>query len=87
MMDHLSSHKDRAAREAIEAAGAFVLALPPYSPGLNPIEKTWSKIKAFLCEAKARCFEDLVGAMAEAPQCVTESDIRSWFRSCGHNIT
>ena len=87
VMDNLSSHKDSVAREAIDAAGAYVLDLPPYSPDLNPIEKMWSKIKALLRAAKARCFEDLVSAMAEALERVTESDIQGWFQSCGYNIT
>jgi len=86
VMDNLSSHKDALAREAIESVGAFVLDLPPYSPDFNPIEKMWSKIKALLRAAKARCFEDLVQAMAEALQKVTPSDIQGWFQSCGYII-
>ena len=86
IMDNLSSHKDQAAREAIEAVGAFVLDLPPYSPDFNPIEKMWSKIKALLRQAKARYFTDLAQAMAEALERVTESDIQGWFQSCGYEI-
>lgn len=48
ILDNLSSHKRPAAREIIEAAGARMLFLPPYSPDFNPIEKAFSKLKALL---------------------------------------
>ena len=48
VMDNLSSHKVKGVRERIEAAGAELLYLPPYSPDLNPIEKAWSKLKLLL---------------------------------------
>lgn len=86
VMDNLSTHKDRAAREAIQAAGGRVLDLPPYSPDFNPIEKMWSKVKASLRGAKARCFEDLSSAMAAALKAVTREDIQGWFQSCGYSI-
>ena len=54
VMDNLSSHKVKGVRERIEAAGAELLYLPPYSPDLNPIEKAWAKLKQLLHSAKAR---------------------------------
>jgi transposase len=54
IMDNLSSHKVSGVRELIEAAGAELLYLPPYSPDLNPIEKAWAKLKQLLRTAKAR---------------------------------
>jgi transposase len=54
VMDNLSSHKVSDVMEAIEAAGASVIFLPPYSPDLNPIERMWSKIKAILRKLKVR---------------------------------
>lgn len=54
VMDNLSVHKIKGVREAIEAQGARLVYLPPYSPDLNPIEKCWSKIKTYLRKAKAR---------------------------------
>jgi len=54
VMDNLSSHKVKGVRERIEAAGAELLYLPPYSPGLNPTEKAWSKLKQLLRSARAR---------------------------------
>lgn len=86
VMDNLSSHKNRWARERIEAAGALVMDLPPYSPDLNPIEKMWSKIKALLRKFKARTFEELVKAVGEAIASVTKEDIIGWFHSCGYDI-
>jgi transposase len=87
VMDNLSSHKDAAARRMIEAVGAKVLDLPPYSPDFNPIEKMWSKIKAWPRRAKARCFDDLAKAIADALEAVTDTDIRGWFHSCGYVIS
>ena len=48
-MDNLSSHEVQGVRERIEAAGARLLCLPPYSPDLNPIEKAWARLKQLLC--------------------------------------
>ena len=48
IMDNLSSHKGLAVRQAIEAAGASLLFLPPYSPDFNPIENAFAKLKALL---------------------------------------
>ena len=51
IMDNLSSHKIRGVRQAIEAAGASLLYLPPYSPDFNPIEQAFAKLKALLRKA------------------------------------
>ena len=59
VMDNLSSHKVPGAKEKIEAAGAKLLYLPPYSPELNPNEKAWSKPKQIPRTAKARSEEQL----------------------------
>jgi hypothetical protein len=61
-------------RRMIEAVGATVVSLPPYSPDLNPIEKMWSKVKAFLRGAKARTQEALYQAIAQALKTITASD-------------
>ena len=65
VLDNLSSHKVQGVRERIEAAGAQLLYLPPYSPDLNPIEKAWAKLKQLLRAAKARTKEALDQAIAE----------------------
>jgi len=84
VMDNLAPHKSPAVIGAIETAGAEVWFLPPYSPDLNPIEKMWSKIKAFLRKAKARTWDALVGAIKAALEEVTGSDAEHWFQSCGY---
>jgi transposase len=86
VMDNLRSHKNAHALELIEQAGAHVWFLPPYSPDLNPIEKMWSKVKAFLRKVCARTQETLYQAIADALATVTQSDIRGWFKSCGYTI-
>jgi transposase len=84
--DNLGAHRSQAAREAVEAKGARLLFLPPYSPDLNPIERCWSKIKTFLRAAKARTREALEGAIRYALATVTESDARAWFAHCGYAL-
>lgn len=59
VMDNLASHKVAGVREAIEATGARLLYLPPYSPDLNPIEQAFAKLKAMLRKAAARSIETL----------------------------
>ena len=59
-MDNLSAHKADGVRERIEAAGAELLYLPPYSPDLNLIEKAWSKLKALLRRTKAAPLKPLI---------------------------
>lgn len=84
VLDNLSAHKDHAARQLIESAGATVRFLPPYSPDLNPIEKMWSKVKEFLRAAKARTQDALLNAIAAALQAVSAQDAEGWFASCGY---
>ncbi len=86
IMDNLRAHKVKGIREAIEARGAKVIYLPPYSPDLNPIEKCWSKIKTYLRAAKARTREALEQALKEALLLVTERDAQGWFASCGYPV-
>ena len=66
-MDNLASHKVAGIREAIEAAGAELRYLPPYSPDFNPIEQFFAKLKALLRKAAARTVEALIAAIAECP--------------------
>lgn len=84
VMDNLSSHKSPEIRELIEAAGAELWYLPPYSPDLNPIEKMWSKVKEFLRAYKARGTEELYQAIREALPEITSQDAQGWFESCGY---
>jgi transposase len=82
--DNLSAHKAAGVQEAVEATGARLLYLLPYSPDLNPIERCWSKLKTFLRAAKARTREALDTAVTRALATVTESDARAWFAHCGY---
>ena len=63
IMDNLSSHKGLRARALIEAAGASLLFLPPYSPDFNPIENAFAKLKALLRKAAGRTVEGLWDAI------------------------
>ena len=85
-MDNLSVHKNVIARCAIEATGAAIWDLPPYSPDFNPIEKMWSKVKTSLRKAKARDSVALYKAVGQAMGQVTNDDIRNWFASCGYSL-
>lgn len=82
VMDNLSAHKVDGVRQLIEATGATLLYLPPYSPDLNPIEKAWSKIKQILRALKARSTESLDQAITEALMHITADNARAWFRLC-----
>jgi len=84
IFDNLRPHHDAEALDLIHAAGAMTLPLPAYSPDLNPIEKMWSKVKAFLRKAKARTAEALEKAIAAALKCITAEDALGWFDSCGY---
>ncbi len=68
----------------IEAAGYQLRLRPPYSPDLNPIEKMWSTIKAFLRAAQPRCTEGLDHAVAARLEKVTPQDARGWLESGGY---
>ena len=85
-MDNLAAHKVAGVRTWIEAAGAELLYLPPYSPDFNPIEQAWSKIKQLLRSAKARSLAALEIAIAEAVAAVTADNASAWFAHCGYAI-
>lgn len=86
VMDNLSSHKVKGVRERIEAAGAELLYLPPYSPDLNPIEKAWSKLKLLLRSAKARTKDVLDQAITDLLPQITQDNARAWFRCSGYGV-
>ena len=84
-MDNLSCHKTAEVERLIRSAGAAVRYLPAYSPDLNPIEKLFSKLKAYLRKAAARTVDALYEALGDALRTVTDHDIAGWFRSCGYS--
>lgn len=81
VMDNLPAHKPAAVREAIEATGAELRYLPPYSPDLNPIEMAFSKLKALLKKAAAPTINDLWHAIAEALPRFTADECRKLLRT------
>jgi transposase len=83
VLDNLSAHKGERVRQAVEARGAVLLFLPSYSPDLSPIEKAWSKVKAWLRTRAARTALALGYAIGEALNRVTAADCRGFFASCG----
>ena len=87
VMDHLSAHKAPMVRDRIEATGASLLYLPPYSPDLNPIEKCWAKIKLVLRTLKARTAEALDPAITEAITAITSQDAMGWLHHCGYRYS
>jgi len=84
LIDNLSAHKSARVRDLIEARGARVVFLPPYSPDFNPIELCWSKVKAALRSAKARTFDALLPALVAAFDSISQHDIQAWFAHCGY---
>jgi transposase len=84
VMDNLQPHKHPRVRAAIEAAGATLVYLPPYSPDFNPIEAMWSKVKQSLRSAAARTFEALLDAIRSALASVTAADCLGFFTGCGY---
>ena len=84
IMDNLSSHHTPQVAELIRQAGAGLLHLPPYSPDMNPIEKLWSKLKAYLRKCRALTLDVLEQALRAAFSCVTASDCRNWFACSGY---
>ncbi|MDR1579400.1 MAG: transposase [Synergistaceae bacterium] len=65
--------------------GASLMSLPPYSPGLNPIEMSWSKMKSVLRKLKATTYDEMVKSMKTALDSFTKSDIAHWFSHDGYN--
>jgi transposase len=86
VMDNLQAHKAAGIKEAIEAAGAKVLYLPPYSPDFSPIEPMWSKVKQLLRSIAARTVEALREAVTIALASVTPRDCQGFFRHCGYTL-
>nr|WP_238525768.1 IS630 family transposase [Parvularcula bermudensis] len=84
IMDNLPAHKPAAVRQAIEAVGASLQFLPPYSPDLNPIEMAFSKLKAILKKATARTIDDLWRVIGESLDAFTPTECRNFFAAAGY---
>jgi transposase len=84
VMDNLPAHKGAAIRPAIEACGASLVLLPPYSPDFNPIENAYAKFKSLLREAAARTVETLEAAIADAFNAFTPQECANYFAAAGY---
>ena len=87
VMDNLAAHKVAGVREAIQAVGASVLYLPPYSPDLNPIEQLFAKLKAMLRSAAARSKDALWTTIGQALDAFPEHECRNYLAHCGYELT
>jgi transposase len=84
VMDNLGSHKGPAVRHAIEAAGASLLYLPPYSPDFNPIENAFAKLKALLRRAAERTVSALWDRIGTVLDTFTPAECANYFRAAGY---
>ncbi len=85
IMDNLPAHKVAGVCEAIEAVGASLLYLPPYSPDFNPIENAFSKLKAHVRKAAARTVETLDAAVAAALNTFRPNECENFFAHAGYD--
>ena len=85
ILDNLPAHKISAVCEAVEATGAQLLFLPPYSPDFNPIENAFSKLKALLRKAAARTVDELWAAVASAIDTFTPTECANYFAAAGYD--
>jgi transposase len=86
IMDNLGSHKGAGVRAAIEATGAKLLYLPPYSPDFNPIENAFAKLKALLRKAAERTVERLWAAVGELLIEFTPQQCQNMFAAAGYDL-
>lgn len=84
IMDNLPAHKRRGARTMIEAVGARLRYLPPYSPDFNPIENAFAKLKALLRKTAARTLDDLWDAIRDALPHFTPDECANYFTAAGY---
>ena len=85
LADNLPAHKGRLVREAIEAAGASLVFLPPYSPDFNPIENAFAKLKPLLRKAAQRTVEGLWTAIGRLLDAFTPAECANYFEAAGYN--
>ena len=87
IMDNLSSHKGPRVREMIEAAGASLRYLPPYSPDFNPIENAFAKLKALLRKAAERTISGLWDAIGRLIDLFTPNECANYLANAGYDAT
>lgn len=84
IMDNLGSHKSKAVRNAIKAAGARLWFLPPYSPDLNPIEQTFAKIKHWMRMAQKRTVEETWRYVGQLISTFTPKECQNYLKNSGY---
>jgi transposase len=84
IMDNLPAHRSTGVRDAIEAAGAELRYLPPYSPDFNPIENAFAKLKSILRKAAARTIDDLWDVIGNALPMFTSRECANYFTAAGY---
>jgi len=84
ILDNLSSHKGKRARQAIRSAGAHLVFLPPYSPDLNPIEQLFAKLKHLMRAAQPRNVEDTWRKVGELLDLVGPTECANYLRNSGY---
>jgi transposase len=85
ILDNLPAHKGSRVRAAIEAAGASLLYLPPYSPDFNPIENAFAKLKALLRRAAERTVEGLWRLIGQLIDTFTPPECANYFTAAGYD--
>ena len=86
VLDNLAVHHQLEVRTAIEAVGAQLRFLPPYSPDFNPIEQAFAKLKAFLRAARPRSFDQVLALVASALELFKPEECRNYIRHCGYRL-
>jgi transposase len=86
IMDNLGSHRGKAVRKAIRAAGAKLIFLPKSSPDLNPIEQVFSKLKHMLRKAQARSYDALLATTAQLLETYAPDECRNYFANSGYGV-
>jgi transposase len=84
VLDNLAAHKVDGVRQAIAAAGASILYLPPYSPDLNPIERLFAKLKTLLRKAAARTKDQLWSTIGRLLEAYTRAECTNYLNHCGY---
>lgn len=87
ILDNLGSHKGAAVRDIVNAAGARLFFLPPYSPDLNPIEQLFAKLKHCMRRAARRSVETVHNAIAQALDAVTPTECRNYVENAAYKST
>ena len=87
IIDNLGSHKGKAVRRAIRAAGAKLFFLPPYSPDLNPIEQVFAKLKTLLRKAAERTVEATWRRIGSLLPAFTPAECANYFANAGYAST